>query len=54
MECISPVGCGDIVFATVIDCLYNKTGYSLLEAAKLAADYASRSAALPGIAEFEL
>lgn len=54
VECISPTGCGDIVFATVIDCLYNKEGYKLLSAAKLAADYASRSAALPGIAEFEL
>ncbi|EDY84976.1 kinase, pfkB family [Verrucomicrobiia bacterium DG1235] len=54
VECVSPTGCGDIVFATVIDCLYNKDGYGLLEAAKLAADYASRSAAMPGIAEFEL
>lgn len=54
VECISPVGCGDIVFATVIDCMYNKKGYSLLDAAKLASEYASRSAAMPGIAEFEL
>ncbi len=54
VKCVSPVGCGDIVFATLIDCLYNKTGYSLLEAAKLASDYASRSAAMAGIAEFEL
>lgn len=54
VECVSPTGCGDIVFATVIDCLYNKNGYTLLEAAKLASDYASRSAAMPGIAEFDL
>ncbi len=54
VKCISPVGCGDIVFATIIDCLYNRSGYSLLEAAQLASDYASRSAAMPGIAEFEL
>lgn len=54
VECISPVGCGDIVFATLIDCLYNRNGYSLLEAARLASEYASRSAAMPGIAEFDL
>ena len=54
VKCVSPVGCGDIVFATLIDCMYNRSGYSLLEAARLASDYASRSAAMPGIAEFEL
>ncbi len=54
VKCVSPVGCGDIVFATLIDCLYNRSGYSLLEAAQLASDYASRSAAMPGIAEFDL
>lgn len=53
VECVSPTGCGDVFYATLLDCLYNKTGYSLLTAAKLAADYASRSAAMPGIAEFE-
>lgn len=54
VECISPVGCGDIVLATLIDCLYNRSGYSLFDAAQLASDYASRSAAMPGIAEFDL
>lgn len=54
VDCVSATGCGDIVFATVIDCLYNRSGFTLLEAAKLAADYASRSAAMAGIAEFEL
>lgn len=54
VKCVSPVGCGDIVFATLIDCLYNKSNYALLEAAKLASEYASRSAAMPGIAEFDL
>ncbi|MDQ8202395.1 PfkB family carbohydrate kinase [Pelagicoccus sp. SDUM812003] len=54
VDCVSPTGCGDVVFATLIDCLYNKTGYALLKAAKLAAEYGSRNAAMPGIAEFEL
>lgn len=54
VECISPTGCGDVVFATVIDCLYNRDGYSLLEAAKLAGEYGARNAAESGIAEFEL
>lgn len=55
VELVSPTGCGDIVFATLIDCLFNRSGqYDLLRGAKLAAEYASRSAAMPGIAEFEL
>lgn len=54
VECVSPTGSGDVVFATLIDCLYNRDEYGLLEASQLAADYASRSAAMPGIAEFEL
>lgn len=51
---VSATGCGDIFFATVMDCLYNKTEYNLRSACELAADYAARSAAMPGIAEFEL
>ncbi|MBC2605849.1 PfkB family carbohydrate kinase [Pelagicoccus albus] len=54
VECISPVGCGDVSFATLIDCLYNKSGYDLRSAAELASEYASRSAASAGIADFEL
>ncbi len=52
VECISPTGCGDVFFATLLDCLYNEDNYDLEAAAKLAADYASRSAALSGIADF--
>lgn len=54
VDCVSATGCGDIVFATLIDCLYNRDGYTLLQAAELGSEYASRSAAMPGIAEFEL
>lgn len=54
VECVSPTGCGDVFFATLLDCLYNRDGYDLKEAAERAAEFASRSAALPGIAEFEV
>lgn len=54
VKLVSPTGCGDVFFATLLDCLYNKDGYDLRAAAERAADYASRSAAMPGIAEFEL
>lgn len=54
VDLVSPTGSGDVFFATLLDCLYNHDNYGLLRAARLAADYASRSAAMPGIAEFEL
>src|SRR5690606_19322385 len=35
VEVISATGCGDVVFATIIDCLFNRgSEFSLLEAAK--------------------
>ncbi|MBK1878911.1 PfkB family carbohydrate kinase [Pelagicoccus mobilis] len=54
VECVSATGCGDVFLATVIDCLYNRDGYDLLSAAKLAAEYGARNASEAGIAEFEL
>ncbi len=54
VELVSSTGCGDVFFATLLDCLYNRNGYDLQKAVPLAAEYASRNAASPGIADFEL
>ncbi len=54
VDCRSPIGCGDVFFATLLDCLYNKSNYPLEKSIVLAAEYASRNAASPEIAEFEL
>lgn len=54
VKTISATGCGDVFFATILNCLYNKTGYSIEESVKLAVEYASRNVASPGIADFEL
>lgn len=54
VECVSATGCGDVFFATVIDCLYNRDGYTVRQAAELAAEYGARNAAEAEIAEFEL
>ncbi len=54
VDCVSATGCGDVFFATVLNCLYNENGYDFLEAAKLGAEYGTRNAESSGIAEFEL
>lgn len=54
VACVSPTGSGDVFFAALLDGLANRPGHTLPSAAMRAADFASRSAAMPGIAEFEL
>jgi len=53
-ECVSPVGCGDVFFATLLDGLYNDPETGSLEVLKLSAEYASRNAESHGIADFEI
>tara|TARA_Y100000814_G_C12302330_1_gene392131 strand:+ start:228 stop:1151 length:924 start_codon:yes stop_codon:yes gene_type:complete len=52
-HCISPIGCGDIFFATYLHCIYNKS-LNPKSAVALAAEYASRNAESEGIADFSL
>ncbi|MCH6258947.1 PfkB family carbohydrate kinase [Puniceicoccaceae bacterium K14] len=52
--CVSATGCGDVFFATTLNELYNKKSLSLENTIAKAADYASRNAAKPTIAEFTL
>ena len=54
IDCISPTGCGDIFFATLLNGLYQKDDYSLHHLVMQSMEYASRNAASPGIADFEL
>ena len=53
-ECISPIGCGDVFFATFLDQQINHPENSLESAIELAANYASRNAASSEIATFKL
>jgi len=54
VDCLSPIGCGDVFFATLLDQRYNHPTNSLSDAIKLAAEYASRDAASTEIASFTL
>jgi len=54
INCVSPTGCGDVFFATLLNGLYQKEEYSLNHLIIQCLEYASRNATLPGIAEFEL
>ncbi len=54
VDCVSPVGCGDVFFATLLDGLYNRSEEPQGETLKRAAEYASRNAESHGIADFEL
>lgn len=54
IECVSPTGSGDVFLATLLHHLYLNSSDNIDDAVERAADYASRSAAQPGIAEFEL
>lgn len=54
VECISPIGCGDVFFATLLDQQYNHPESSLKPAIELAANYASKNAASTEIATFSL
>ncbi len=53
-HCVSPIGCGDIFFATLLDGMINRQGISLKETIRTAAEYASRNAESKGIADFEI
>ncbi|MEM9159602.1 MAG: PfkB family carbohydrate kinase [Verrucomicrobiota bacterium] len=53
-KCISPVGCGDVFYATLLECLYNNAGYAMTEAISRASRYASLNAASEGIADFPM
>jgi sugar/nucleoside kinase (ribokinase family) len=54
VECLSPIGCGDVFFATLLDQQYNHPDRSLESAIELAANYASRNAASTEVATFSL
>lgn len=53
-QSISPVGCGDVFFATLLDRIYNQAETELAPTLKLAAEYASRNSESHGIADFEI
>lgn len=53
-DCVSPIGCGDVFFATLLDRLYNHTKASLESAIDLATHYASKNASSEEIATFEI
>jgi len=52
-HCVSPIGCGDVFFATYLHAI-NDSGIDPEAALGLAAEYASRNAASEGIADFSL
>ncbi len=54
VEAVSPVGCGDVFFATLLDGLYHHPENAFREILERAAEYASRNAASHGIADFDL
>lgn len=54
IECLSPIGCGDVFFATLLDYRYNHPESSLQQAIEGASEYASRNAASAEIATFAL
>ncbi|MBT3483574.1 MAG: hypothetical protein HN457_19350 [Opitutales bacterium] len=54
VECTSPIGCGDVFFATLLDQQYNHPENSLEFAIELAAKYASKNAVSSEIAAFNL
>jgi len=51
--CVSPIGCGDVFFATYLHAI-SDSGIDTEAALSLAAEYASRNAASEGIADFRL
>lgn len=53
-DCLSPIGCGDVFFATLLDQRYNHPENELTAAIELSAEYASRNAASTEIASFSL
>ena len=54
VECTSPIGCGDVFFATLLDQRYNHPENSLEFAIELAEKYASKNAMSSEIAAFNL
>ncbi len=53
-QCVSPIGCGDVFFATLLDGIANHPETGILDTVRLAAEYASRNAESHGIADFEV
>lgn len=53
-QCVSPIGCGDVFFATLLDGLYNHSNPDWEASLAQASEYATRNAESHGIADFEL
>ena len=53
-KCVSPIGCGDVFFATLLNGIVNHPETGIVETVRLAAEYASRNAESHGIADFEI
>jgi len=53
-ERVSPTGCGDVFFATLLNGLYQKEETDLTQIIRRCVEYSARNAASPRIAEFEL
>lgn len=53
-KCVSPIGCGDVFFATLLDGIANRPETNIIDIIHLAAEYASRNAESHGIADFEI
>jgi fructose-1-phosphate kinase PfkB-like protein len=53
-KCVSPIGCGDVFFATLLNGIVNHPETGVVDTVRLAAEYASRNAGSHGIADFEI
>ena len=53
-KCLSPIGCGDVFFATLLNGIVNHPETGIVDTVQLAAEYASRNAESHGIADFEI
>ena len=53
-KCVSPIGCGDVFFATLLNGIVNHPETGIVDTVRLAAEYASRNAESHGIADFEI
>ncbi len=53
-QSVSPIGCGDVFFATLLNGIANHPESGIMDTVRLAAEYASRNAESHGIADFEI
>ena len=53
-KCVSPIGCGDVFFATLLNGIVNHPETGIVDTIRLAAEYASRNTESHGIADFEI